>query len=149
MLDLSTAKRVSMLNRLRDSTLSSRGSRSFFLLRRAGDHVKAALPEALQQQLGQIACISKDLTLQSSGQGRKRLAVISAAIHNLERHDLTLVVDEQILPAEWEAGPSPAGWISAPIQTVTGILRLRLSSEDRDCGRGREGFQRFPRYNFY
>ena len=33
----------------------------------AGDQVKAPLPESLQQRLGNIAFISKDLPLQSSG----------------------------------------------------------------------------------
>ena len=34
MLDLSLSKRVSIMNRLRNTTLSSRGSKSFFMLRR-------------------------------------------------------------------------------------------------------------------
>ena len=62
----------------------------------AGDQVKAPLPEALQQRLGQIAFISKDLPLQSSTQGLKRVAVVTASICDPEGHDLALVVDEEM-----------------------------------------------------
>ena len=61
-----------------------------------GDQVKAPLPESLQQRLGNIAFISKDLPLQSSGHILKRVAVVSAAIRNPEGHDLALVIDEQM-----------------------------------------------------
>ena len=50
LLDLSTSKRVSMLNRLPNSTLSSRGIDRCSCCG-AGDQVKAPLPEALQQHL--------------------------------------------------------------------------------------------------
>ena len=51
------------MNRLRNSTLSSMGIKSFFMLRRmAGDQVKAPLPGSLQQRLD-MAFISKDLPL--------------------------------------------------------------------------------------
>ena len=105
------------MNRLRNSTFSSMGIKSFFMLGRnvganAGDQVKAPLPESLQQQLGNIALISKDLPLQSSGHLLKRFAVVSASIRNSEGHDLDLVIDEQM---DLEAKePAHGGWYDHP-----------------------------------
>ena len=62
----------------------------------AGDQMKAPLPESLQQPLGNMAFISKDLPLQSSGHGLKRFAVVSSSIRNPEGHDPALVIDEQM-----------------------------------------------------
>ena len=62
----------------------------------AGDQVKAPLPESLQQRLGNMALISKDLPLQSSGHILKRFAVVSASIRNPEGHDPALVIDAQM-----------------------------------------------------
>ena len=62
----------------------------------AGDPVKAPLPESLQQRLGNMALISKDLPLPSSGHILKRFAVVSASIRHPEGHDPALVIDEQM-----------------------------------------------------
>lgn len=48
-----------------------------------GDQVKAPLPEALQQRLGKIAFISKDLPLQSSGHGLKWFVVVPVPVRLL------------------------------------------------------------------
>ena len=58
--------------------------------------MKAPLPEVLQQRLGKVALISKDLPLQSSRQGLKWFSVITAFICDAEGHDLALVIDEQM-----------------------------------------------------
>ena len=81
----------------------------------AGDQVQTPLPEALQQRLGQIAFISKDLPLQSSTQGLKRFAVVSAASRNPEGHDLALVIDEQM---ELEAKEPAHGGTTTPGQPL-------------------------------
>ena len=88
----------------------------------AGDQVQAPLPEALQQRLGQIAFISKDLPLQSSGHGLKRFAVISAASRHSEGHDLAFVIDEQMELAAKEPAHGGTTRLAIPWQTLFRLI---------------------------
>ena len=87
----------------------------------AGDQVKAPLPEALQQLLGNMAFISKDLPLQSSGHILKWFAVVSAASRHPEGQDLALVMDEQMELAAKEPAhggtTTPGHTLADPVPT--------------------------------
>ena len=58
--------------------------------------MKAPLPEARQQRLGQIALISKHFPPQSSRQGLQWFAVIGIARCHLAGHERALLVNEQV-----------------------------------------------------
>ena len=81
----------------------------------AGDQVKAPLPESLQQRPGNMALISKDLPLQSSGHILKWFAVVTAAIRNPESRDPALVTDEEM---ELEAKEPAHGGTTTPGQPL-------------------------------
>ena len=101
-----------MMQRLRNSTLSSRGSRPFFLLRQM--LVTQWRPRCQRRASStlEIALIRKDLPVQGSSQALKWFAVIGAAVGHPEGLELALVVDAQV---ELEAREPAHGGATTPV----------------------------------
>ncbi len=83
----------------------------FHVAANASDQVQALLPQTLEKRLRNAAFIAERLAFQLGNHGLKRLAVVGVSRRDLDGHDLTLVVDDQ-MQLEPEKPPHGA---SAPL----------------------------------
>src|SRR3954467_7436867 len=109
--DLRVSRTVSMTKRLRSMILSARGHQVVpHVAADTRNEVQAALPECLEQVLTDIAFVGVELADQVPGDRIQHGAVGGVTGGDLHRHDLALVVDDEM---QLEAEKPPHAGLAA------------------------------------
>src|SRR6476661_9074966 len=113
--DLRVSRTVSMTKRLRSMIFSQGHQVVRHVSADTRNEVQAALPECLEQVLTDIAFVGVELARQMPGHFIQHGAVGGVAGGDLQRHDLALVVDDEV---QLEAEKPPHAGLAARGQAI-------------------------------